>query len=292
MNAYILTLFANLSFSLGSQFFTHYSRKFSSTWMNTYKALVAAFCFGLVILITEGFRPIELRVFCWFLLSGFIGLGLGDILLLKAYEKIGPGRTMVLFGFHPIVIGLLAYIIFDQSLKLKSIWAIVFFIGTLAVFSLESFKKQGHWDLSGLVFAFGGMLLDASGVLITRFAFEQTTNLTAFEGNFYRCLGALFSYFIIHLFFPFQFKSRFYSLDKKSKFYVFLGAFLGTFLSLALYLQAIKMTDNLAGISAIAITGVIFSSAFECIWEKKRPSVYLVCAFIFFLIGMKFNLDY
>lgn len=288
MNAYILTLMANMSFSLGSQFFTHYSRKFSSTWMNTFKALVAANAFLITILVTSGFNYISFENLGWFFLSGFIALGLGDILLLKAYEKIGPGRTMVLFGFHPVVVGLLAFLLFDQTVGLNKLWAILFFIGCLLTFSYETFKVSGRWDITGLLFAFGGMSLDAIGVLITRYAFELNDNITPLEGNFYRCIGALCSYYVVRGFAPFQLRSRFKSLNNKSKIYVFMGAFFGTYLSLALYLNAIKMTENLAAISAISITGVIFSSTFECIWDKKLPSKYLLISFIFFGGGMYF----
>lgn len=288
MNAYILTLLANMSFSLGSQFFTHYSRKFSSTWMNTFKALVAANGFLLTILLTTGFSIISVENLAWFFLSGFIALGLGDILLLKAYEKIGPGRTMVLFGFHPVVVGMIAFVLFDQTIGLNKLWAIVFFIGCLLTFSYETFKTSGKWDVSGLLFAFGGMFLDASGLLITRYAFELNNAITPLEGNFYRCIGALCSYLLIRRFSPFQLRSRFKSLNRRSRIYVFMGAIFGTYLSLALYLNAIKMTDNLAAISAISITGVIFSSTFECIWDKKLPSKYLLISFLFFGCGMYF----
>jgi drug/metabolite transporter (DMT)-like permease len=288
MNAIVMTLMANISFSLGSQFFTHYTRKFSSTWMNTFKALVALIFFFLTIILTTGFHGISLYNIGLFFLSGFIALGVGDILLLKAYEKIGPGRTMVLFGFHPVIVGLIAFVLLDQTIELNKVWAIFFFIGCLLTFSYETFKSSGRWDLSGLLFAFGGMFLDASGILITRYAFDLNKIITPIEGNFYRCIGALASYMIIRKFSPFQFRSRFLSLNLKSRLYVFLGAFLGTYLSLALYLNAIKITDNLASISALSITGVIFSSAFECIWNKTLPSKYLMIAFILFGCGMYF----
>jgi len=69
-----------------------------------------------------------------------------------------------------------------------------------------------------------------------------------------------------------------------------MGAFFGTYLSLMLYLQAIQIAESLALISSISITAVIFSSTFECIWEKKAPSGYLLLAFVFFLIGTYFTL--
>jgi drug/metabolite transporter (DMT)-like permease len=133
------------------------------------------------------------------------------------------------------------------------------------------------------------MFLDAIGITITRVGFDMNNSLTAFEGNLYRCFGALAAYFIISFFFPIQFKQRFFSLSHSSKLMVSIGALFGTFISLALYLEAIK-TAHLASISAIAITSVMFSSIFESIWERKLPSKYLWIAFVSFGFGMYFIL--
>ena len=256
--------------------------------MNTFKALVASFCFLITISVSTGFHSITVINISWFFLSGFIGLGIGDIFLLKAFEKIGPGRTMVIFGFHPVIVGILSYFVLSQTIDTNKFIGILFFICCLIIFSYESFKNSGRWEVAGLVFAFLGMSLDATGVLITRYAFDMNSSITPFEGNFYRCLGALVSYLIIRGFSPFQFRARFKSLTNKSKFYVFVGAIFGTYISLSLYLKAIQTASDLAIISAISITSVIFSSMFECIWDKKWPSKYLLLAFVFFLAGMKF----
>jgi drug/metabolite transporter (DMT)-like permease len=281
---------ANFSFALGSQFFTHFTRIYSSTWMNTFKALAAGIAFFITILITTGFNPITNMGFIIFLISGAIGLGIGDIFLLKAFAEIGPGRTMVIFGFHPIIVGIFSYFVFAQEVETHKLWGIFFFIICLLIFSLESFRATRQWKLNGLMFAFAGMALDASGVLLTRFAFDTNKMTTPLEGNFYRCIGAIIVYIIIRRFSPFHFRARLKSMSKKSLLFLVMGAFFGTYLSLMLYLQAIQIAESLALISSISITAVIFSSTFECIWEKKAPSGYLLLAFVFFLIGTYFTL--
>lgn len=292
MNAYIMTIFANLSFALGSQFFTHYSKKFSSIWMNAFKAVVAGSAFLITVLLSTGFHAIEFLTVIIFFISGFIGLGIGDIFLLKGFERIGPGRTMLIFGFHPVIVGVLSYLILDQVLETKKLWAILFFIICLIIFSYESFKKNKSFEFRGICFAFLGMAFDAGGVLITRYAFDLNASISAFEGNFYRCIGALLAFLVIRGISPFQFRSRFKSLSIKSRLYVTLGALFGTYISLSLYLYAIKTTNNLAIVSAISITAVLFSSIIECIWEKKYPTKYLLVSFFFFLFGMNFLFDF
>ncbi len=289
MKPYILVLTANFCFALGSMFFTHYARRFSSVWMNTMKASVAAIGFSLVVLFTTGFHELTFINFAIFFVSGFIALGIGDIFLIQAFAKLGPARTLVIFGFHPVIVGALSFIFFGQDIEQGKLIGIFFFICCLFTFSYEKFKSSGKWEISGLVMALAGMSLDAVGIPITRYAFDMNPSISGFEGNFYRCLGALTSYFIISRFRPFHFFAGIRSLSSRSLTLVITGSILGTFLSLGLYLEAIK-TAHLASISGISITSVIFSSLFESIWEKKLPSKFLVFSFVFFFSGMYFIL--
>lgn len=285
MKPYIFALCANLSFALGSVFFAHYARRISSLWMNSVKASVALVCFLIAVLVTSGFHNISFFNFSVFFISGFLALGIGDLFLLQSFKELGPGRTMVLFGFQPLIIGGLSFFIFDQRILGEKLFAIIFLILCLTTFSVEIRKRTGHWDVKNLSIAFLAILIDAVGVIITRFAFDMNESINAFEGNFYRCFGAVFAYFLINFFKPIHFRKTFLSLSLTSRGYVVFGSFMGTFLSLGFYLEALK-TGHLASISAISITAVMFASLFESIWERKMPSKYLVIAFIFFGIGM------
>ncbi|OUR96858.1 EamA family transporter [Halobacteriovorax marinus] len=286
-NVYLYGLGANLAFALGSQVFTIYARKISSAWMNCFKALIGLMGFGLFVSLFSTWHSIDLKFFLLFFTSGFIGLGVGDIFLLKAFSKMGPGRTLMLFGFQPLIIGILSYFIFGQVIDSMKFWAILFFILCLGTFSLESFKKKGHWDISSISIAFIGMSLDAIGVIITRYSFDHNPTLSAMEGNFHRCIGALSVFILLSIFKPFDFIAKWKTQKSFDKKMLIFGSLLGTFLSLALYLKAMQ-TAHLATLSGIAITGTIFSSLFESIIEKKWPSRYLLMAFVFFLCGMKF----
>lgn len=285
MEPYLYALCANLSFALGSVFFAHFSRRFSSLWMNCVKANVGLFCFLITILLTSGFHSISLLNFTIFFISGFLALGIGDLFLLQAFKQLGPGRTMVLFGFQPLIIGSLSFLFFNQNISGEKLYAVLFLILCLLTFSYEIRKRTGKWDVLNLGIAFTAILIDAIGVIISRYAFNMNESITGFEGNFYRCFGAVCAYVLISFFKPIKLLETFKTLPVKTIGFVLLGAFLGTFLSLAFYLEAIK-TGHLASISAISITAVMFSSLFESLWEKKMPSKFLFIAFGFFGVGM------
>jgi drug/metabolite transporter (DMT)-like permease len=282
---YIYAVLANLFFAIGSQVYTNYSRKFSPSWMNFIKCGIALISFGLTISILNQWHEVPLKYLVLLLLSGVIGLGIGDIFLLRAFSTMGPGRTLIMFGFQPLIFGAFGYLLFDQEIDLQKLSAIFFFLLCLGTFSLESFKKSGSWQTVGILVAGLGMFLDACGVAMTRYVFDHAPNIVPLEGNFYRCVGAVGVYLIINYFSPIHAVKRFKSLVTKEKSIVVVGCILGTYLSLMFYLMAIK-DAHLASLSGIAITGTIFSNALECIINKKLPSKYLIVSFIFFLLGM------
>ena len=285
MATYLLALGSNLSFAFGAQFYTHYTKRYSAVWVNIFKALVCAFFCFITVLATGIYVGVELKTFFLLFASGMLGLGIGDIFLLSAFGKIGAGRTMALFGFDPIIVGFLSYFIFGQTLSPNNFFAILCFILCLLIFSIESFKASGHWDFSGIILAILGMLFDASGIILTRLAFDNAPTLSAFEGNFYRAIGALFFLFLYARKTSMNFFGTFKEMPVRTKGFLLLGAFFGTYVSLAFYLSAIPKA-HLATLTGLSITSVIFSSIFECIWEKKWPTIYLISSIILLALGL------
>ncbi len=268
------------------QFFTHYARRISSLWVNCFKASVAAILFFLTVLAQGGFHHIAPGFAGLFLLSGMVGLGLADGCLIKAFSLMGPGRTMMIFGFQPLIIGILSYFAFGQAVEGRKLAAIIFFVACLYIFSLESFRKHGHWNMRASLFALAGVVLDGVGVIITRFSFNANPGIGTTEGNFYRAAGALLLFAALSRVKPFHFFGKLASLSRGGLLWITLGSFAGTYLSLMFYLNAVRYAGALAAVSGIGITGTLFSSAFECAYERKAPSRYLLVALVFFFAGM------
>lgn len=285
---YLYALAANLSFAVGVQFFTHYARRISSLWVNCFKAAVAAGLFAATVALQGGFHQIAPWCAALFLFSGAIGLGLADICLVKSFSLMGPGRTMLIFGFQPLVIGVISYFAFGQAVDARKFLAILFFVVCLFIFSLESFRKHGHWNVKATLYALGGVTLDGLGVLVTRYAFNSSPGIGTTEGNLYRALGALALFWALSRVRPFHFFAKLRELERHSLLWITLGSVAGTYLSLMFYLSAIRYSGALAAVSGIAITGTIFASAFECLVERKAPSAYLLVSFVFFAGGMAF----
>jgi len=284
-SALLWALGANLAFAVGVQFFTRYSRSVSSLWVNCSKALFATAAFLLTVLVGGGFHSIDPGMAGLFVASGALGLGLADVFILKSFALMGPGRTLLLFGFQPLLVGSLSWLMFGQTVDPRRFLAILFFVACLAVFSVESRRRTGRWEWRALLIAMAGMCFDSFGVIITRYAFDASPGIAAMEGNLYRGLGAVLFFAVLSRWRPIDLAGRWRALSRSDRLMVAVGAFLGTYLSLAFYLRALRH-GHLASISGIAITGTLLASLFECLLERRAPSRYHWTALVFFLGGM------
>jgi drug/metabolite transporter (DMT)-like permease len=283
---YSLVIGANLCFSSSTLVYAHYSKKISVEWMNSFKALFATTGFLILSYFLFDLTVVDQKSYLLLFISGLFGLCLADMLMLKAFTILGASRTLVLFSFQPIILGIAGYTLFGQSLSLNRLVAVLFMLVSLIVFLTERKNETGKWSLAGFVEAFFAVSLDAIGVILTRMAFEHVPQMHPIVGNFYRGTGALFGFLIVHLFFiRINVFKNFIQLNPKDKKFVLLGSFGGTFLSLILYLSALKYA-HLASISALSITGPIFAASLECLIHKKKPSLYLMIAFFFFILGV------
>ncbi len=294
---YLLTLGAALCFSSASLIFAQFSKRLSVLWVNTVKALVAAILLipTIAFLYATGMTPAvtpDLTSVGLLALSGALGLGIGDLFLLDAFTRLGVSRTLILYGFQPIGLGLVAAIFLGQAFPIGKLVAVIFLIACLIIFSLERYKESGHWEIKGLMNALIGVSLDSTGVFISRVAFDHSPELHPLEGHFIRCLGALSCYATISFFYKFRgqperrvlLREHWRTLSPAARRWILLGSFGGTYLSLCLYLSAVRI-GHLGSITAVGITGPMFAALLEAVLQKKRPSGYLAAAFVAFVIG-------
>ena len=191
----------------------------------------------------------------------------------------------MVFGFSPLFTGIQGYLFFNQGISVDKLSAILCLMMCLFVFSYEGYKKNGSWEIKGVIFALLGVLLDAIGIGITRFGFEASVAVSSIEANFYRALGALCFFMIYNHFKPVKLITNLRVLTGKEKFTIITAGFAGTFLSLWMWNTAIKY-GHLAIVSAIGITGPFLATIFECIYYKKLPNRYMLVATAFFILGL------
>ncbi len=291
----LVALPSALAFAYASLHFKEVSLRASPLWMNSLKACVATICFFLAFLVS---RLVEAEIFVWpefktlgfFGISGFLGLFIADTFLLKAFASIGIGRTLMIFSFNPIFLGLAGSVLFGQSLSDKNLWAIALLCLCVVVMAHESYLRERRWAAQGLMLAVAAGVFDALGIVLTRFAFENTPDVSVNFGNFIRCLGALVGFFV---FSPFRrvskFTKFFRSLEKPVLKKALLASFFGTYFSLSCWLWALGH-GHIGITSALAGTAPLFATVIESLQLRKPPGLHLMAALIFFGLGFFFIL--
>lgn len=284
LEVYALAIGSNLTFSTASMVFALFSRRFSSMWINQVKVLIAFIAFSIGMLMTENFVSLNMTSMSFLLLSGFAGLCVGDFFLFKAYATLGAGRSLILFSCQPLILGLYGYLFLGQIFTLNQFLAVTCMIICIFIFMFERNKLTGSWDLKSFAFAFIGICLDAFGVMLTRTSYEATPELETFQVNLIRAFGAIVGFILIS---PKSYSKVFKdvrTLNNKDLSLLIGAAFSGCFLSLTLYLSALKYA-HLGTLTAISITGPVWVSLLESLYHKRFPTPYLLTAFGFFLAG-------
>lgn len=277
---------SNIAFATAGFYYSIYTRRTSAFSFNALKAFVAFSCFLLVLLLSPVSFQFDFpqEIFGYLSLSGLLGLCIGDIFLLKAMATLGSGRVLLLFGFQPLLIGIYSFFFLGQDFSLGRAVAVLLLILCTLSFSLESLKQKGHWESKGLCFAFLGIVLDMLGLLLTRESFERAPDLSPFVANTIRTAAACAG-FLLWIGFErsrkVELKTALGSLSKAEWRGALLTCFVGTFISLSLYLYAVKL-GHLATISAIAGTSPLFATLIESFLGRRPFSRYLlisVCCF-------------
>ena len=204
------------------------------------------------------------------LMSGVIGIGLGDTFYIKSLQIIGTRKTLSIETLSPLLAALSGEIFINENLALRSYVGIVIisislFIllrqrTNLVVNSLSTINEQNN--LSIYVFPFLSVLCAVSGGLLSRIVFLES-NLSPFQTTEIRLLGAIIFLITIK-----RFKINFFlkKLDDNDQKKFLLSIFCGTNLGILLQQIVFKTLPLGIGWTLLSISPVIslfFSSKEE-----------------------------
>jgi drug/metabolite transporter (DMT)-like permease len=187
---------------------------------------------------------------------------------------------MIVYRFQPLYLAAMAYLFLGQTLSGQQLFAVGLLIACVLILSHEGKRQLGRWDLAGVGIAFTGMILDGTGVLLSRIGFENAPSLTAAQANIIRCGGALFGFWVISLLHRpkgLALKETFVSLEPRYQFLAVASSVLGTFLGLFLWLKALS-TGNVAQVAAMGGLSPVIAVAIESFLTRKWPGPHALAA--------------
>lgn len=288
-SAYFLALSAAVLFSGASVVFARFAVSHSSLWINYMKNSVAcvAFCAtAAVVMFLTGERPSDTSGYSavMLLLSGILGLGVGDYFLFKGYQRIGSARAIMVFSFSPLFLSLGGFFFFGQGFTWGQGAALLLMMACVWTISFEKFRTAGHWEWKGILYAVIGVLLDNVGVLLSREAFEASPVMSPYTANAVRAVGSVGVVWVLLRLNKERGLGRLAALTWQERGLVFFSGFMGTFLSLTCWLTALKV-GHIGGLAGVGSFNPVAASLWEWVLLRKRPTPYLIAAMGLFLAG-------
>ena len=228
---------------------------------------------------------IELQYIFILLISGIIGIGLGDTFYLKSLQTIGTRKTLSIETLSPLIAALSGEIFINEKLTPKSWIGII--IVSISLFIIlkqgNDFKDRNYAfseknKLKIYAFPFLSILCAVLGGLFSRIVFLQS-NLSPFLTTEIRLLGAIL--FLITLK---GFKINFFlnKLEKKQQKRFLISIFLGTNIGILLQQIVFKTLPIGIGWALLSISPLI--SLFFAKYEEREITkniIFFTCCLFF-----------
>lgn len=256
-----------------STFFTFASRDLGSVVVNRVRLLLATLFLAITHLIINGSLVplgVEPEAWFWFVLSGVIGLVLGDAFLFQAFVWIGPRLSMLLMSLAPVISLIFSWVFLAERLTPLQLLGIGITISGVSVVILDrgtpgEMDDRGRNYLKGLLFGLGGAIGQALGLVTSKVGLNA--GVSPLSGNLIRMLSAA----VIMWFLAIVVNQAKATLIKvrhagRARGFLFMGALAGPFLGVWLSLVAIQQTSvgvastlmSLAPIILLPVGKIIF----------------------------------
>jgi len=273
--AYFLALAAALSWAVASLISVDIARALGGIAFNRIRLIIVTFMLVLYAFLTNGWGTINANILPTIIISGFIGVFLGDTLLFIALKIIGPRRNNILFALAAPFTVILNILVLNKSMAIfEVIGCLTVFIGVIVAITYGTNKSDNHkWEKIdgsknlGILFGILAALCQAIGIIIMKPVLDQNVDPIASAavrtGVSAIALG-------ITYFFPHQIFKNKTKIDVNLFIKIIISGFIGMALGMSLLLIAIQKGD--AGIVAtLSSTSPIMILFLIWLLTKKIP---------------------
>ena len=275
----IYAILTAICWSCGVICFDIAGRVLNSLQISLLKNIVGVLGFiGFLLLQGDPFPLFDQHDYFILVVSGFIGVALGDLLFLASLRKIGSSLSAIISTSYSISIFILAYIMYQEVISVFAYFGGVMVISGVIVGTRESPENRTPRDIYiGAFYGFLAHFFTAYSVLLLRPVMESHPVVPIALVRF--STGIIFSAAAIVYLNGYS-ELRETMAKGFGHVYLLAGSFLGTFLSVIFWLSGYKYT--LAGRAAIynqlsTIFIIILAAIFlkEVMTTKKWAAVSL-----------------
>jgi drug/metabolite transporter (DMT)-like permease len=188
-------LISAASWALGSIMFNRIGKKMNAFGMTLSKSILATVMLAVVYMI-QGFEPLLPKTALILMISGFIGISIGDTLFFASLQHLGPKVQISFFMMGQVVTALLGiFILRELPFLLQWIGIAVTLIGVAVVLwrKISSGQTPQKTVYSGIVLGLLSMLCFSFSLILAKQAMYTVSSITAV---FVRMAAGAFGMFV------------------------------------------------------------------------------------------------
>lgn len=279
----IAALITALLWSGTSIVFTEASVRVGSFYVNVTRLLFAMICLAATIIIFQIDINLSTAQIMNLVLSGIIGLVIGDTFLFKAFQNIGARLSMLIMALAPGISALFAFFFLGEKIPFVGILGIIITIIGISIVVLHRQEKpvsNYKIDYVGIFYAFMGAVGQAGGLIFAKYAFNES-EINGFVAAFIRISSAVI--FIYPLFLLAKRIKNPFSVFKNNKaalIYTMIGSFIGPFLGITFSLISISHTKVGIASTLMSTVPIIMLPMVRFYYKEKLTWVSILGAFL------------
>lgn len=244
------------------------TNRVGSLSVNILRLLLALLIYSVISQFTRGlFLPFDAsrHVWIWMSISGLVGFVFGDFFLFKSYEYVSARISMLIMSISPPIAAFISWITLGETMTLNAILAMfVTLAGIMIVITEKKGPKQVNlekrrkikikYPRRGLVYAFGGALGQAGGLVLSKYGMG---NYNVFAATHIRIIAGSIGFFVL-VFLMRQWGQFFVAVkDKKTMLFITIGAIFGPFVGVYFSLLSLKYTSVGIASTIMAIVPIL-----------------------------------
>jgi drug/metabolite transporter (DMT)-like permease len=236
----------------------------------------------------NSFFPYDASFYSWFwlILSGFVGFVFGDLFLFKSFTIIGSRFAMLIMTMVPPITALSGWIILGEKLTSMNFVGMFLTIGgiSLAIFSRNNTdgKLSLKLSLEGILFAFGGALGQALGLVLSKFGMKSYDPFAATQ---IRLIAGMFGFTaLVTILGQWGSVIKAFS-NRQGMAAISLGSFFGPFLGVSFSLLAIQHAKTGIASTIMAIVPVLIIPPAVFLY-KERVTLFEILGAIVSICGV------
>lgn len=269
MDVYGLTagLMTAICWSGCSLFFESAGHRIGSLNVNLIRLVMAFFIIAGYLLFSGFFMawPFDATAMGWLLVSGIVGLFIGDLCLFRSFLLIGVRKSLLIMSLAPPMTALLSRFMTDERLTLVQVLGMLVTVFGVVLVILDKRSKRSRPDhpLLGITLAFLGAFGQALGGVLGRVALgsQESSFDFALGASLIRTFGATVSFILLFMVAKRLKGCWAATKDRPAMIQTFMGSALGPVLGITCFMFALtrigpSLTQTFASISPVLVIPV------------------------------------